>query len=139
MTSYEPNYNIVDNAQDPLRGLYRQAPGSIMGGDAESEATYIDMLMGRPDAYGAGGLDPGPMFPDPQDPIQDYIGTQLAGDIVPMMLDRDKIDSLAAAPYPNRRGAASINTLGGSSSPYLDLLNILAFPSGQSMAPRIRR
>ena len=138
MARYEPNYNIVDNAQDPLRGLYRQAPGSIMGGDAESEATYIDMLMGRPDAYGQGGLDPGPMFPDQTDP-QDFINMQLAGDIVPMMLDRDKIDSLAAAPYPNRRGAASINTLGGSSSPYLDLLNILAFPSGRSMAPPIRR
>jgi hypothetical protein len=117
----------------------------ITGGDAFSQALVEDMLLGTGQQYSPGGIDAGPMFPGTGDPVQDYIQMQLAGDVVPMYgagsvpsaVIQDRLSAPGA--YMGSRGAASINQAGGRENPYLDLLNILAFPGGGSMAPPIRR
>lgn len=76
------------------------------------------------------------------DPRQAYIGRQLAGDIVRMPTEtmRDSVwRQLSTDPMRTMAGQHSIGTLGGRESPYLDLLNVLSFPGGGSMAPPIRR
>jgi hypothetical protein len=118
---------------------------SIMGGDQLSEDTIMDMLLGTGGQYAPGGQETPPMFPGGGDPIQDYIMQQLAGDVVPLNLAgsqgayNTQQRFLEPSTYMGSRGAGSINQFGGPSSPYLDLLNILAFPGGGSMAPPIRR
>jgi hypothetical protein len=126
---------------DLLGGEYAQSLGGITGGDAFSQALVEDLLMGRGDQYSPGGLDAGPMFPEQPSP-QDFIRQQLAGDVVnmPLMTQMGSIDrQMSTDPMRSMAGQHSIATSGGAQSPYLDLLNILAFPGGQSMAPPIRR
>jgi hypothetical protein len=137
-------YGRMRGGRDPsdiLGGEYSQAPGALMGGDQFSEDMVMDMLLGTGGQYAPGGQETPPMFPGTGDPIQDYIRMQLAGDVVPMYPggNRDVMDRLSQPVYSGSRGAASINQAGGPSSPYLDLLNILAFPGGGSMAPPMRR
>jgi hypothetical protein len=112
--------------------------GGLMGGDAFSQAVIEDMLMGRGDQYSPGGIQEDPY--EGIDP-QQFIQQMLAGDVVPHPGMSDIAQRRFTEPGvpQGSQGAASINQMGGASSPYLDLLNILAFPSGRSMAPPIRR
>jgi hypothetical protein len=122
--------------------LGEQPLGYMMGGDDYSAAVINDMLQGTGDQYTPEGVQMPPMFPGQGDPIQDFIQMQLAGDVVnmPLMRQMGSIDrQMSTDPMRTMAGQHSIGTLGGRESPYLDLLNILAFPGGGSMAPPIRR
>lgn len=127
MARYAPNdYNIVNESLDPLSSMPR-GPGALMGGDAESQAIIEDMLMGRGDQYSPGGLDAGPMFPE--DP-QDYIQQILAGDVLPMRTHPPSVSDVnmrLQTPGVGARsqGMQSIQNLGGTKSPYLDLMDVL--------------
>jgi hypothetical protein len=129
---------MTDRAEyeDPIGGQ------SMMGGDAFSQAVIEDMLLGRGDQYSPGGVQAPPMFPEEQPDPQDFIRQQLAGDVVnmPLMTQMGSIDrQMSTDPMRSMAGQHSIATSGGQQSPYLDLLNILAFPGGGSMALPIRR
>lgn len=142
-TRYPNEYNIVNESLDPM-GTMPRGPGALMGGDAESQAVIEDMLMGRGNQYSPEGLDAGPMFPEEGLDPQDYIQQILAGDVVPMRTNpvaTSGTNMRLGTPGVGARsqGVQSINNLGGSNSPYIDLLNVLAYPIGGSMAPRIGR
>jgi len=124
--------------------------GSMMGGDAYSQAMIEDMLLGGGDQYSPGGIQAPPMFPEEQMNPQEYIRgqldqMQLAGDVVPMYGGKTITPEVMErfndpGVYAQSRGARSIGQMNyHNPGPYLDLLNILAFPSGRSMAPPIRR
>lgn len=160
MASYspEPGYAFSANKSgstlDPLVDRYTGAdymkgapydpmgvhgPGFGLGTDSSVMDFLDEVFQG-----GYGGTQSPEQFggPGPGSEMnpQDFIRQQLAGDVVPMRLPPDYADRLTQpGVYTGTRGAAAINQMGGNQSPYLDLLNVLAFPSGRSMAPPIGR
>jgi hypothetical protein len=139
-TRYPNEYDIVSPSQDIINPAQ-----SMMGGDAFSQSVIEDMLMGRGDQYSPEGLQAPPMFPEEQPGPQDFIRQQLAGDVVPMYgagsVPASVVQDRLSAPgaYEGSQGVSSINKMHTFSSPYLDLLNILMYPSGRSAAAPIRR
>jgi len=117
---------------------------NVLGTDSD----VLDMMHGTGDQYAPGGMDIDltPARMSPQDFIRGQLDRQqLAGDVVPMrrmgspgaeeVLDRFQQPGV----YMGSRGAAAIGQAGGRSSPYLDLLRVLSYPGGGSMAPPIGR
>jgi hypothetical protein len=108
-------------------------------------------FLGETHAPGLSRDYPKPVFQGeegPQGPTnpQEFIRQKLAGDVVPMRAPGSPADIAASArrqmgpdQYIGSRGAGSISHFGGPSSPYLDLLNVLSYPSGQQMNPLYRR
>jgi hypothetical protein len=100
----------------------------------------------RPSGYpdeGGGGERADLMRRTATDP-QEFIRTQLAGDVVPMYPGAPSaggmnIERAMNALGPGARGMYSVGQGGGSSSPYLDLLNILAYPQGGQLLDRLRQ
>jgi hypothetical protein len=136
-TRYPNEYNIVHESLDPMNPA---GPGFGLGTDSSVSDFLNEVFQG-----GYGGTQspeefngPGPEQMGPQD----FIRQQLAGDVVnmPLMKQMNAVDRMSRTDAPFYMGGQqTIQGLGGAQSPYLDLLNVLAFPGGGSMAPPIRR
>jgi hypothetical protein len=120
-------------------------PGMIGGGTDSDVMNFLEETH----TPGMSRDEPPPVFEGeegPQGPTnpQEFIRQKLAGDIVPMRPrgspgDLEASARLGSVPYPAQRGAGSVSQFGGPSSPYLDLLNVLSYPSGQQMNPAYRK
>lgn len=127
---------------DPGEAIYDLLnPGtSMMGGDAQSQATVEDMLLGRGDQYSPGGVY-APMYPEdqsyPVDP-QDFIAQQLnqqqlAGDVVPMVRPGPYRPPAPTVRAPGAQGMQSIQSMGGQQGPNLDLMSIYNILTGREV------
>jgi hypothetical protein len=124
-----------------------RVPGMIGGG---TDSDVMDFLQ-ETHTPGMSRDEPPPVFEGeegPQGPTnpQEFIRQKLAGDVVPMRPLGSPQDVAATQRrletpgfYPASRGAGAISQFGGPSSPYLDLLNVLSYPSGQQMNPAYRK
>jgi hypothetical protein len=124
--NYTPGYSV----QDWLRNLMQQ--GNV--GVAQPMGTNIRDFEQDP-MYGRD--QPSDLKLRVEHP-QEFIRQQLAGDVVRMpmqpYMSEEALDARARLennPYmPGYRGQRSIENFGGPKSPYLDLLNVLAYPRG---------
>lgn len=141
MTSYSgsPGYTFATSGTtlDPLTDRLPPRAGSLMGGDAFSQSVIEDMLMGRGDQYSPDGLDAGPMFPE-SDPVQDYIGQQFAGDVVPLRPlwsgnAQQVLDRFEKNPLGTQYGMRGMQSLGYERTKPLDLMNIYNILTGREI------
>jgi hypothetical protein len=130
--NYNPGYSI----QDWLRNMMQQ--GNIGATQPMGTGTpdfMQEIMRGRmpPSDLGIRGENP-----------QDFIRQQLAGDVVPMYgqgsvpsaVIQDRLNAPGAS--GGSMGLRSVGAMGGSSNPYLDLLNVLAYPQGGQLSDRLR-
>jgi hypothetical protein len=144
-TPVDEQYRDLDKRMEP-NDLAR-ARGML---DTGTDSDVMNFL-GETHAPGLSRDYPKPVFQGeegPQGPTnpQEFIRQKLAGDVVPMRPLGSPQDVAATQRrletpgfYPASRGAGAISQFGGPSSPYLDLLNVLSYPSGQQMNPNYRK
>jgi hypothetical protein len=144
-TPVNEQYRDLDKRMAP-NDLAR-VPGMIGGGTDSDVMNFLEETH----TPGMSRDEPPPVFQGeegPQGPTnpQEFIRQKLAGDVVPMRPLGSPQDVAATQRrletpgfYPASRGAGAISQFGGPSSPYLDLLNVLSYPSGQQMNPAYRK